>query len=115
MGALMNRTLLRACSDILSRSSFFQCQISADDAFEMPVVCAKQQRPILPKRFRAPPNLAIARPDDHFLANGGAMFFPFIRDCRETTGDNTCVIEVQLPENDHCKFGAEHGFSQFDL
>ena len=56
----------------------FHGDVAADDAFELAVLGSEQQRAVGVQRFGVTVDFTVADVNRNALANGGAMFFPFL-------------------------------------
>src|SRR5262245_43912013 len=95
-------------------ASSLQAHVAADDSFEVPVVGAQKQCAIGVERFRVAFERAPADCNGHGSSDGGAQFFPFVRDGLELAGRDPCVVEIQLSQNRYGQFWPVHVVTRFD-
>src|SRR5207249_211363 len=95
--------------------SFFERYIPTQDAFQMAMFGAQEQRAILVERFGAAANFALADLNRHLASQGGAMLFPVICQRSETIVINSPVVLIQGLQHGGGQFRAGHGPAQLNF
>ncbi len=86
--------------------SFFDGDVAADDAFEVAVLGAEEERAVGVEGFGATFNFVVAGADGDALAKGGAMFFPLIGEGFEAARGNARIVTVEFAEDFDGELGA---------